>query len=272
MHVLGYNYVRNKVCHMPRFLQKRSHKVSTCRRLAKQIAEAAAFMGIATFINKSSISASHYVYASKKEIDSTNNEVVIKTIKIRCSDHKDRHNGSDWSTGHADCPSKTIVRMAEHFNCEIPDYYTPESYATRSDISKRAAQKRECTRQATETNMVTNIIKSLKKEKVISAIKAGKIIDIMYSDVPRAQRQRMACKSSQEAVKQRHLETANGDVVALTNLTYKYNEAKSMLFTLVGAEQFKRLRPLGYPRPCWTPDGHRLPRMVSKTDGLACYM
>lgn len=222
----------------------RSNKTGECRRLAKHIAAAAAAMGLVADVDASRQSASHYVcVAATVEAD--------EQIKIRCSDHDDKHGGSDWYTWAGECPSRIIARLAIHFGAVVPTGYRPEDYSARSETAKAAAATRSQARRATEADMIAAVIEAMHTAKNISTVAAGKVVDGLYPAIPRAQRQRIAYAGSNAVTRDRAIAAAAGDETALAELARRYDEAKVALFELVGAERFPSLRPSGYPRTCW---------------------
>ena len=222
----------------------RSNKTGECRRLADHIAAAAQAMGLSAAVDWSRQSASHYVYV-------TSSEETDDLIKIRCSDHTDKHGGSDWYAWAGECPSATIARLADHFRRAVPAGYRPEDYAARSAKAEAAAATRSKARRATEADMVAAVTESLAGHKTASALVAGKVVDSLYPAIPRAQRQRIANAASYAAIRDRDIVAAAGDVTALVDLARRYDEAKAVLFSLVGPDRFPALRPAGYPRSFW---------------------
>ncbi len=189
-------------------------------------------------------SASHYVYvAASAEAD--------EQIKIRCSDHADRHGGSDWHTWNGECPSITIARLADHFGCAVPIGYRPEDYAARSATAQAAAATRSQARRATEAEMIAAVIEAMQTAKNVSAVAAGKVVDGLHPALPMAQRQRIANAASATVTRDRAIAAAAGDETALAKLATRHPEAMAALFGLVGPERFPALRPSGYPRSCW---------------------
>lgn len=222
----------------------RSNKTGECRRLADHIAAAATTMGLVAVVDASSQSASHYVcVAADAEAD--------EQIKVRCSDHDDKHGGSDWYAWAGECPSRIIARLAAHFERVVPAGYRPEDYAARSETAKAAAAARSQARRATEAEMVAAVIDTLRTGKNVSAVAAGKVVDGLHPAIPRAQRQRIAYAASAAVTRDRAIAAAADDEIALAKLATRHPEAMMALFSLVGAERFPSLRPAGYPGSCW---------------------
>lgn len=165
-----------------------SSKTGECRRLAEHIAAAARQMGLTADLDPSRISASHYVMVCSDEGDDL--------VKIRCSDHDDRHGGSDWHAWAGECPSATIQQVADHFGRAVPAGYTAADYAARSLAAKTRAATRSAALKDTEADMVAAVIGALEGAKNISSLAAGKAIDALFPAIPRAQRQRMAYSAS----------------------------------------------------------------------------
>lgn len=222
----------------------RSNKTGECRRLADHIAAAAEAMGLVASVDASRQSASHYVYVA------TSDDADEK-IKIRCSDHDDRHGGSDWYTWARECPSTTIARLASHFGRTVPTGYRPEDYTARSAKGKAAAAARSKARQASEAEMVAAVIEEIETHKTASKLAAGKVVDGLYPSIPRAQRQRIAEAASSVVIRDRAIAAAAGDETALAALAVRFTEAKVVLLALVGPDRFLQLRPTGFPRSCW---------------------
>jgi len=221
----------------------RSNKTGECRRLADHISAAAAAMGLVSEVDVSRQSASHYVYvAASADAD--------EQIKIRCSDHDDRHGGSDWHTWNGECPSATIARLASHFGCAVPVGYRPGDYAARSATAQAAAATRSQARRATEAEMIAAVIEAMQTANV-SAVAAGKVVDGLHPAIPRAQRQRIAAAASATVTRDHAIAAAAGDETAIAKLATRHREAMAALFALVGPERFPALRPAGYPRSCW---------------------
>lgn len=221
-----------------------SNKTGECRRLADHIAAAAAAMGLVADVDASRQSASHYVYVSTSAD-------ADEQIKIRCSDHSDRHGGSDWYTWNGECPSITIARMADHFGRPVPAGYRWEDYVARSATAKAAARIRNQDRQATEAEMIAAVVEAMRTAKSVSKLAAGKVVDGMYPAIPRAQRQRIAYDAVAAITRDRAIAGAAGDETALADLATRYPQAMAVLFNTVGPERFAALRPAGFPRPCW---------------------
>jgi hypothetical protein len=222
-----------------------SYKTGDCRRLAEHIRDAAVAMGLESSINKSRLSASHYVYVAA-------NEESDDRLKIRCSDHDDKHASSDWYCWAGECPSKIIARIADHFGVAVPAGYRAEDYGARSAAAKKAATTRRATAQATEAEMIAAVVKAMTGAKSIGAVAAGRAIDQVYPSIPRAQRQRLAGEISRRLERDRAIAAAGDDPVKLAPLAVRYPEAKAILRSLVSEEQFKSLRPAGCPRSYWS--------------------
>ena len=223
----------------------RSNKIGECRRLADHVATAAQAMGLVASVSQSLVSASHYVLvASSADAEDA--------IKIRCSDHSDRHGGSDWYAWAGDCPSATIARLAAHFGVAVADGYRPADYVARSEAAAQAAATRSAARRSTEAEMVEAVVAGLAGKKTASKLVAGRVVDGLYPSIPRAQRQRIAAEASRVVTRDRAIAAAGDDENALAALGAKYAEARASLFALVGPLRFGRLRPAGFPRSCWT--------------------
>ena len=162
-----------------------SHKAGACDRLASQIASAARAMGLHAETTASGVSASRYVYIGATEDAET-------LLKIRCSDHDDKHGGSDWQAWADSCPSQTIARLAAHYSLPIPAGYSAADYAARSATALAAGAARAAARHATEDQMIAAISARLAGQKARSKVAAGRIVDEVYGALPRAQRQRIA--------------------------------------------------------------------------------
>jgi len=222
----------------------RSNKTGECRRLADHISAAANAMGLVSEVDASRHSASHYVYVVAQSDANAQ-------IKIRCSDHDDRHGGSDWHTWNGECPSTTIARVARHFGRAVPFGYRPEDYATRSATAQAAAATRRQARRGTEVEMIAAVVEAMQAAKNVSTVAAGKVVDGMHPAIPRAQRQRIAAAASATVTRDRSIAAAAGNETVLAQLATRYPEAMAALFGLVGPERFPELRPAGYPRSCW---------------------
>lgn len=224
----------------------RSLKIGECRGNAEQIEAAAQAMGLLTRTEDSRLSASCYVYVTRAPDDGQD------WLKIRCSDHADKHGGSDWQHW-ADTTdlAETIARLAAHFECPVPAKYAAEAYAARSAAAAGAAATRRESRRATEAEMFAAVILELLAAKTPGAVAAGRIVDQIYPDIARALRQRLANSASDVVVRERALAAAAGNEAALLKLATRYDAARSALFALVGAERFAALRPAGYPRSSW---------------------
>lgn len=230
---------------MPKFTKSlRSNKTSECRRLAVHISAAASAMGLASEVEASRQSASHYVHVSRPDL-------ADEQIKIRCSDHDDRHGGSDWLTWSGECPSSTIARLASYFGCTVPVGYRAEDYLTRSANAQSAAATRSQARLEGEATMVASVVDAMRSSQNVSAVAAGKVVDTLHPSITRAQRMRIANAASAVLTRDRAIAAAAGDEAALAKLAARHPEAMSALFNLVGPERFQALRPAGYPRSFW---------------------
>ena len=222
----------------------RSFKTGDCRRLADHISDAASAMGLDASVSTSRVSASHYVYVAT-------NEESDDQIKIRCSDHDDKHASSDWYCWAGECPSKIIARLAAHFSVAVPAGYRADDYQARSTSAKKAAKTHRVTAQATEAEMIAAVVESMADAKSIGPVAAGRAVDQIYPSIPRAQRQRMAAEASRKIVRDREIAKAGSNEAALAALAGRYDEARVMLRAMVGPERFNELRPAGYPRRYW---------------------
>ena len=221
-----------------------SNKTGLCRRLAAHIAAAAAAMDLVASLDPSRQSASHYVYVSA---DSEGED----QIKIRCSDHPDRHGGSDWHAWSDACPSLTIARLAAHFGRAVPSGYRPGDYAARSIAAQAAAATRGRAKRATEKEMSDAVAGAMTAAPSSSPVAAGKMVDRLYPGIPRAQRQRIAQTVSSIVSRDRAIAAAARNEAALVSLAARYAEARVALLDLVGADRFAGLRPAGCPRTLW---------------------
>jgi hypothetical protein len=238
----------------------RSNKTGECRRIAKHIADAAQAMGLVATLDKSRVSASHYVIVSQSKED--------EGIKIRISDHDDKHGGSDWYCWAGDCPSQIIRRIADHFGRFVPQGYRPSDYALRSQSALKAAETRREGKASDEAEMLSEIQSRLSTAPSASKVAAGKIIDALYPGIARAQRQRLAEAASVEVTFKRTLATAiaASDTATLAKLIVqnaleRKHAAQAALYDLVGAEQYTALRPERYPKAAWayTPVSEQTP-------------
>jgi len=221
-----------------------SNKTGLCRRLAEHIAAAAAAMDLVVSLDPSRQSASHYVYVSAD----TESE---DQIKIRCSDHADRHGGSDWHAWSDACPSLTIARLAAHFCRAVPSGYRPEDYNARSIAAQAAAAARGRAKRATEREMSDVVANAMTAVRSSSPVAAGKVVDQLYPGIPRAQRQRLAQTVSSAVSRDRAIAAAAMNEAALASLAVRYAEARVALLDQVGADRFAALRPAGCPRALW---------------------
>jgi hypothetical protein len=144
-----------------------SNKVSACRRLADHIADAAIAMDLNADISTSNQSASHYVCVSNKE----------EIIKIRCSDHENGLQTSDWYVWDDECPSKTIARIAQHFGCYVPNKYRPESYAKPSYESQKAAKKRQTIKKDTVSTVVNSFGRNRTLQEIADIWLSASLVD-----------------------------------------------------------------------------------------------
>ncbi|GAM11324.1 hypothetical protein OR1_03637 [Geobacter sp. OR-1] len=164
-----------------------SNKRTECRRLAAHIAKAAWQMGLAASIEKSRVSASHYVNVYE-ETDA--NE--LKSLEIRCSDHTSFGSRADIYAWHDECPSITIEKVAKFFCRAIPPGFSKADYEARSATAKKAAATRRFNRNKEELSMSSAVAERLIHAKSTGRVMAGKILDEMYPNIPRAQRMRLA--------------------------------------------------------------------------------
>lgn len=220
-----------------------SYKTGECRRIAAQINDAATAMGLISSVDASRVSASHYVYIVENEDG--------EAVKIRVSDHDDRHGGSDWYHWDGQCPSATIARVASHFGLAVPAQFTAAAYAARGVAATKAAVTRWTNKRATEAEMLTCVIAALQAEKTPGPVVAGGVVDRLYAGIPRAQRSRMVGSASYIVIRERALSAAAGDEAALLGLAGRYTEARAALFALVGPDRFAKMRPSGFLRSSW---------------------
>lgn len=223
-------------------------KIGECHRLANHIADAAKAMGLSAHIYESRLSASHYVTVN----DETKDTGMTQEVKIRCSDHDDRHGGSDWQAWAGTCPSKTIARVAAKFGRSIPKGYREEDYKKRSEAAIATGTARRQANMAKETAMVQAVARDVPLTGRLSRTAAGRILDKHFPALPRAQRQRLAFDLSCLITKNFKLTQAAGNEAALAELGRRYPEAREALFSLVGQDRFAALRPTGFPRSLWT--------------------
>lgn len=227
-----------------------SHKSSQTTALAEKIANAARAMGLSADIAQSNLSASRYVYVSRGDVDAP--------LKIRVSDHVDKHGGSDFDVrvGEGENGIETIGRIASVFGVEVPERYTTAAQAAREATAGEAAATRRRAADAAEKEMRARLTVALSDAPNKSKIVAGTLADELFPGIPRAQRQRLARDAADDVRQESLLTAAAGDEQALLALAAKGphttgERAKQMLYDAVGAERFKALRPAGYPRNYW---------------------
>lgn len=176
----------------------RSAKAGDCLRLANLIAKAAEAMGLHATLQKSRLSASHYVYVTSEDDDA----------KIRCSDHDDKHGGADLLAWVGTCPSVAIARLAARFGRAVPEGFRAEDFAARSAQAKVTASARIQARQGVESAMTAAVVEALTGHKTASKLAAGRALDALYPSISRAQRQRIADAASRAAQQARQVEAA----------------------------------------------------------------
>lgn len=232
-----------------------SYKGTACARLADHIAEAAQAMGLEASTDKSRQSASQYVY-----VHDVADEECERDLKIRCSDHSDKHGGSDWQVWDDECPSATIARVAAHYGREVPAGYRAGDYARRAEAAAKAAATRGNAKWGAEQNMRNDVIAALRNEKDASRVGAGRIIDRLFPGVPRAQRQRMAEHASYVVKSERAradefkaVEKANGNLEKLLAIAERKKSvaARDAIRALVAQDEFSRMKPANWFKSQW---------------------
>jgi len=190
----------------------RTHKGTECNRLAAHIQKAAKAMDLCATFDKSCISASTYVYVSLPEDDNRD----VEPLKIRCSDHADKHTGTDWYAWSDECPSKAISRLAEYFDRPVPKGYSEADYSKRSNSAGSAALIRSFAAADKEKEMISVITETISSTKTASKVEAWKVIDKEFPGIPRAQRQRIAMAAAGNVWSVRSAEATRIKVAAIT--------------------------------------------------------
>lgn len=236
-----------------------SHKTSACDRLAGQVETAIKAMGLFVERDKSSQSASQYLYVGPDE--------DALDLKIRVSDHDDRHGGSHWLYD-VDAPLASIVeRVAKHFGRAVPDGFRTDQIAARQGAGSKAAATRRQAATDWETAAVVTLIEAIGPDvKTPGKPALGKQFDSLFGVQPRAVRQRVVQavidRREREALEQAASEAvaaANGNIDQLVGLIIKapyrsplQRKAKEFLHGLVGDQTYAGLRPTGVSRSEWS--------------------
>jgi len=128
-----------------------SRKTSACEHLAELIAKAAKAMNLECGIDKSRISASHYVTVWQPDANSS--------VKIRVSDHNAPGVGGDADVNFTDdaAPAAAIAWLAKRFSREIPVRFRSEDFARRSDAARAAAATRAARAAAEQADQIANL-------------------------------------------------------------------------------------------------------------------
>ena len=228
-------------------------KYAETDRILETLSRACRAMGLIVDADSSGLSASRYLSVAQIV-----NGDVEYLVKVRVSDHADRHHTSqrhsrnDVSVICGDSIAQAIAEIAERCGRVVPAEYTVEAFAARSRAASAAADTRDAARRDDEARMLNAVISRVSAMRNLGLPAAGRIVDELHGNLPRAQRQRIAAHAVAIVRERREVEAAGDDLVKLAELTLRYESARARLVGLVAdVNAWRELRPAGYPRTMW---------------------